>query len=190
LLGLAASGPSDLDRYRGSWSCQDYGRAVLRPITRARMNFPNGTKTVFEFHPDRGPDGVRISSGGREFYPQTRFTVCIVEQLRSSSTLAYEQVGSAVVIIIGYGSTALFPVNLYTAFLAGKWLEAAFAIASQKQSASGIAPGILNAKGKEVLRQEQIFSSIPIEVGHTKSEHGTKLSLGRQGFYIKVTLAI
>ena len=60
------------------------------------------------------------------------------------------------------------------------------AVTEEQQSTSGIQSGYPGARRKEILAEENIFMSVPIEICHDDTESGRELRLGRKRFRVEV----
>src|SRR5258708_14439597 len=93
-------------------------------------------------------------------------------------------------VVITSCATALLTVCHQPAHLPGNGHKSSPAISPQKQAASGVVTWRFRLCREKVLRQEDIFIAIPVEVTDTDAESRRHLSFDRQRTGFKMIASV
>src|SRR6266700_2803289 len=144
------------------------------------MDFARRPHLPAELEAHHRSDGILIPIRPLETHPEARPGSHVVVELGFCAILRHNQIHPSVTIVVTQSGPALFSVNFDAAFLARNGLETAFAIPAKPQPAPGIQAIVLGSYGKEILRDEDIFVSVAIDVSHGQAERRSPLGLAGQ----------
>src|SRR5262249_52504834 len=107
-----------------------------------------------------------------------------------ASVLGNGQIHTAIAIKVGDGTGALFAIDFNPGLLGGHRMEVAFPITYQKQPTPAIVASGFDIDVEKILRHENIFIAIAIEIGHrqTKSRRELRLDGQWRGFEMVATV--
>ena len=126
-----AAGPAHL-KLRGRLGCAHHLHgAVLRPITRAGVNFARGTGSRPMHEAQDGADARRIARRPVQPHAQAGPGAFIALELGLGSVLRHGEVNTTVPVVVAERGAAAFAVNAHTAVLSGHGFEPAPAIAHE-----------------------------------------------------------
>src|SRR5437773_1321482 len=92
---------------------QDLHRTILRPITRASMDFARRPEAWPELEPNHGTDASRIAGWTYQAHAQSRFGGDILKQTGGRAVLRHDQVNPPVLIKISQRRAALLAEHFH-----------------------------------------------------------------------------
>src|ERR1051325_7148609 len=101
-------------------------------------------------------------------------------QLGGRSVLSNRKVSAAILVVIANRRAAPVSIDLQPAFPAWHGDKTTFAIAAEKQSSARINPAAFPIHRIKILRQEDIFMAVAIEIADTNAERRSKLRFDRK----------
>ena len=91
-----------------------------------------------------------------------------MEELGLGPVLGHREVEASVPIVVGEGGAALIAVDRDPGDLTGHGLERAVSPPQEQQPAAGVVAGRPDVRGKEVLRQKQVFVPVTVEIRYAR----------------------
>ena len=142
-----AAWPTDDERVVVGTSADHLHGAVLRPITRACLNFTQGTGFGSILPPELRSHGRRVPGGAFETNSQSRLALLVLQKSRGVSILGDGQVDPSIAVEVPDSRSPLIPVDFDPGVISGNGSKNPVAGPQQQQAASRIVGGFEAARG-------------------------------------------
>ena len=188
--GHRTTWPADLKPCCALAQRHHLGHGIMGPVAGTGVNFPCGTERTSLLKPKHGTHCIPVASRCRKPNSQPRLRGRVAIQLSSGAILGYDEIHASVAIKISDRRTTLLTVDQQPALLTKHGLEPSPAITVQQQPTTRIMPWNVLLGRKKILAQEQILSTVAIEILSAYRERRSHLRLDRQDPHLEMITAI
>src|SRR5688572_3853006 len=185
-----AAGPANLQRFGLFLKPQDRVAGILRPIASPKADLTGRAGLAPTRHePYKSSNRLRVLRRALQMDTQAGLPAGVPVELRDAAVLSYREIKPAVMVEIAERGAARFTVYGKAALARRNGDKASTPVTPEPETATRILAAFRGAHAKEVLRQEQVFVPIPVEIAHRDAKHGRELGLDGQRSRLEVVTA-